>query len=59
MGESEGFAERGGIINLTVEKNKVHFEVNQVAAESAGLEISARLLSIAKIVKNQDDGKRS
>jgi hypothetical protein len=59
VGETEGFAERGGIINLTVEKNKVHFEVNQVAAESAGLEISARLLSIAKIVKNQDDGKRS
>ena len=31
VGETDGFAVLGGIINLTVEANKVHFEVNQLA----------------------------
>jgi hypothetical protein len=50
VGETDGFAVQGGIINLTVEANKVHFEVNRLAAERAGLKISSRLLSIAKLV---------
>jgi YfiR/HmsC-like len=50
VGETDGFAVQGGIINLTVEANKVHFEVNRLAAERAGLKISSKLLSIAKIV---------
>ena len=50
VGETEGFAVLGGIINLTVEGNKVHFEVNQLAAQRAGLKISSKLLSLAKIV---------
>jgi hypothetical protein len=50
IGETEGFAVLGGIINLTVEGNKVHFEVNQLAAERAGLKISSKLLSLATIV---------
>jgi hypothetical protein len=54
VGETEGFAVLGGVINLTVEGNKVHFEINQVAAERAGLKISSRLLSIAKIVKEKE-----
>ena len=59
VGETEGFAARGGVINLTVEENKVHFEINQVAADRAGLKISSKLLSIAKIVKEQDQGKKN
>ena len=51
VGETDGFAVQGGIINLTVEANQVHFEVNRLAAERAGLKISSRLLSIAKIVR--------
>jgi hypothetical protein len=50
VGETDGFAVQGGIINLTVEANNVHFEINRLAAERAGLKISSRLLSIAKIV---------
>lgn len=50
VGETEGFAELGGVINLTVEGNTVHFEVNQLAAQRAGLKISSKLLSLAKIV---------
>jgi len=59
VGETDGFAVLGGIINLTVEDNKVHFEVNRLAADRAGLKIGSRLLSIAKIVKEQDHGRKS
>jgi len=54
VGETEGFALLGGIINLTVEGNKVHFEINRLAADRAGLKIGCKLLSLAKIVKEQD-----
>jgi len=50
VGEAKGFAGLGGIINLTVDDNKVHFEVNLPAAEHAGLKISSNLLNVAKIV---------
>jgi len=50
VGEIDGFAVLGVIINLTVEDNKIHFEVNQLAAGRAGLKISSKLLSMAKIV---------
>jgi hypothetical protein len=56
VGEVEGFAVLGGIINLTAEGNKLHFEVNLLAAERAGLKISANMLALAKIVH---DGEHS
>ncbi len=54
VGETEGFAVLGGIINLTVEENKLHFEVNLLAAERAGLKISAKMLALAKIVQDEN-----
>jgi hypothetical protein len=51
VGETEGFALQGGIINLTIEENKVHFEVNPQAAKRAGLTISSQLLKLATIVQ--------
>jgi len=51
VGESKGFAERGGVINLTLEENKLHFEVNLGAAAETRLRISSKLLALAKIVK--------
>jgi hypothetical protein len=51
VGEAEGFAERGGIINLTREENKLRFEVNIDAAAQSRLKISSKLLALAKIVK--------
>ncbi len=56
VGETEGFAQRGGIINFVLEDNRVHFEVNVEAAERAGLRISSKLLSLAKIVKDEGHG---
>jgi hypothetical protein len=59
IGETPGFATRGGIINLTLEGNKVRFEVNIEAAKEANLNISSRLLALARIVPQGADGKKS
>jgi hypothetical protein len=56
IGETAGFAMLGGIINLTIEDNKLHFELNPIAADRAGLKISSKLFSLAKIVKEQNPG---
>jgi YfiR/HmsC-like len=50
IGEKAGFARGGGIINLVVEDNRVRFEVNVEAAKEANLNISSRLLALARIV---------
>jgi hypothetical protein len=54
VGETEGFAAMGGIINLTTEGSKLHVEVNLLAAERANLKISANMLVLAKIVHDGD-----
>jgi hypothetical protein len=60
IGEIPGFARRGGIINLVLEDNKVHFEVNVEAAKEADLNISSRLLALARIVQEPAaDGKKT
>lgn len=50
VGDTGGFAERGVMINLFLERGKVRFEINARAAERAGLQISSKLLSLAKLV---------
>jgi len=51
VGEVKGFAERGGIINLTREENQLRFEINIDAAAQTRLKISSKLLALARIVK--------
>ena len=50
IGETENFAKRGGVIGLKKENKKVVFGINLIAANRAGLNISAQLLKIAKDV---------
>ena len=60
IGEIPGFAKRGGIINLILEDNKVHFEVNVEAAKEADLNISSRLLALARIIQEPaPDGRKT
>lgn len=60
IGEIPGFAKRGGMINLVLEDNKVHFEVNVEAAKEADLNISSRLLALARIVQESTaDGRKT
>jgi hypothetical protein len=51
IGEMERFARLGGIINFTMEDNKVRFEINVDAAAQAGLKISSKVLKLATIVR--------
>ena len=48
VGESQGFIRQGGVINFVLEQGKVRFEIDQAAAERAGLRISSRLLRLAR-----------
>jgi len=48
VGETDGFLNAGGIIRFCLEGNKLRFEVNRSAAETAGLKVSSRLLVLAK-----------
>lgn len=50
VGEVEGFAERGVMINFYLQGNKVRFEINPTAAQRQGLKISSQLLKLGKIV---------
>jgi hypothetical protein len=51
VGETEGFAAQGGIVNFKVEDGRVHLEINIEAAGLAKLRINSRVLSLAQIVK--------
>jgi hypothetical protein len=52
VSEISGFAERGGMVNLIIANKSVKVEINQAAAEQAGLQISAKLLKLARLVKS-------
>lgn len=59
IGETPGFAQRGGIINFVVEDNRVRFEIDVDAAKQANINISSRLLSLATIVHQVSaDGRK-
>lgn len=47
VGDVEGFARRGGHIEITVRDGRVRFLVNRGAARGAGLRLSSRLLALA------------
>jgi hypothetical protein len=50
IGDGEGFAEEGVIINFYLTGSKVRFEINTSAAERSGFQISSLLLKVARIV---------
>jgi len=53
VGESDGFATKGGCINFVLEDKKMRFEINPDAAKRAEVEISSQLLKLARIVKEE------
>jgi hypothetical protein len=56
VGETEDFAEDGGMIAFLVEENKIRFEINLEAADKAKLKISSKLLALAKTVIGNQKG---
>ena len=59
VGESDGFAAAGGMIQFTREDNHVRFLINSDAADRAGLKVSSKLLSLARVVHDSPKNDRS
>ncbi len=53
ISDIEDFASRGGVLNFLMEDNKLRFEINLNAAKRGGLQISSKLLRLAKIVETK------
>lgn len=51
VGESAGFAAKGGILGLTLVNGKVRFEYNVDAMKKAGLRVQPAILNLGKKVK--------
>jgi len=54
VGETDGFAAAGGAIQFAIEDNRVRFLINTNAADRAGLKVSSKLLSLARVVHDGD-----
>ncbi|HJU84630.1 MAG TPA: YfiR family protein [Holophagaceae bacterium] len=50
VGDTEGFARKGVMINLTIEESLPRFEINLAAARGCGLGVNAQLLGLARKV---------
>lgn len=50
IGDTQGFAQRGVMVNFFSQDGKIRFEVNLDATRHDGLKISSKLLSLARIV---------
>ncbi len=57
VGETDDFTRLGGIVRFLLGDERVHLEINLTAAKSAGLSISAKLLSLASVVRYPPPGK--
>lgn len=57
IADTQGFLEKGGIINFIIDKNKVKFDINTAGAKRAKLTLRAKLLRLAKRVIEEDDVK--
>jgi hypothetical protein len=55
VSDADGFAERGGIIQLTTESGKIRLKINVSAAKASNLVISSKLLRSAEIVASKDE----
>jgi hypothetical protein len=55
VGETQGFAQAGGVINFVVQDNKVKLELNMDAAARANLKISAKLIAVSHVVSGSQN----
>ncbi len=50
VGDVDEFTQKGGIVNLLKDQDRIRIEINLQKANQVGLKISSRLLAVAKIV---------
>ena len=46
----DGFTQEGGMINLILKDNRIHFEINVKSAEESNIKVSSKLLRLANSV---------
>ena len=51
VGDTEGFLRGGGMVNFVVEDRRVRFDINQRAVKRGALNISSRMLTVARRVQ--------
>jgi YfiR/HmsC-like len=52
VGETAGFAQAGGMINFSIQENKVKLELNLDATTRAGLKINSKLIAVSRLVSH-------
>lgn len=57
VGETDGFAERGGGVQFFLEASQLRFAINVDAVQRARLTVSSKLLSLARVVHDRDHPK--
>jgi hypothetical protein len=50
VGNAPDFLDRGGMINFVVVNNRIRFDINVKNSHRAGLEISSKLLKVARTI---------
>jgi hypothetical protein len=57
VSDTDRFAESGGVAQLFTEYNHMRFAINAASAQRARLQISSKLLALAKMVKDDQHGQ--
>lgn len=55
LGDTEGYALRGAMINFYLDTGKVRFEINLEAIRQSTLKISSKLLALGRVADNRFD----
>jgi len=58
VSDIEGFSQQGGMITLINIDQQIQFEINPGAITRAGLEISSKLIELAKVVNEETPGAK-
>jgi hypothetical protein len=59
LGESDGFADKGGMINFLPQQEKIRFEVNLTATHAANIQISSQVLRLAsRVIGKEENGSQ-
>jgi len=58
VGDGDKFAETGGVAQLILENDRMRFAINVTSARRARLNLSSKLLSLAKIIRDERDVPR-
>jgi uncharacterized protein DUF4154 len=48
-----GFAAAGGMIEFVIDQNRIGLEINEGAADEAGIHINAKLLALARVISTE------